>query len=241
TYITAKFTPVIVIAAGLFGLWLIWRQGWIARLWPMLLFFALFLIALLFSAHGIPPDPERRVTGREASLWIAALTLASGIALTKFKRSRAVIGVAGVLFGVWGSYRLVQLETRDPHLALSYRLAKFLDAAVAPGERVLIIAPPWPRNVFDFYLQQARETGGEAGYQAALLNLSEADTSQPSYQLTVVHSRLDRGQLLWKPGACAQWIALWSDYISSPADLPTPEKILSSGDLSVSVSKNACP
>lgn len=67
-YITLKFTPVIVIALGSFGCWLLWRdrRQWLSRIWPLPLFFGLFLVALLFSAHGDWPDPERRVASRSA-------------------------------------------------------------------------------------------------------------------------------------------------------------------------------
>lgn len=242
-YITAKFTPVMVIALGLLGLWWLWRdrQRWIPRLRPLIGFLALFLIALLFSAHGDWPDPERRIASREAHLWIVAVALLAAIALEKMSRYRTAVVAAAVLFGIWGSYRYVERETTDPQVLLSYRLAKFLDARLQPGERALILAAPWPGHFFDFYLERAHATGGEAGYQAALQNLAESEPSPPAYQRTLIHSRFDRDRLLWNPGPCTEWIAVWSDFSPAPRDLAPPETILHAGDLSVSVIQRTCP
>jgi hypothetical protein len=241
-YITLKFTPVIVIALGSFGCWLLWRdrRQWLSRVWPLAVFFGLFLLALLFSAHGDWPDPERRVASREAHLWIAAVVMLAAIALGKLPRYRAALTAVGVLFGIWGSYRYVQREAEDPHLLLSYRLAKFLDTALEPSQHALILAPPWPSHTFDFYLQQARETGGEAGYQAAVRNLAESDQSPPAYQRTLIHSRFDRDRLLWKEDQCTEWVAIWSDYSTPQPDSSPPETILHAGDLSVAIRRLNC-
>jgi hypothetical protein len=87
-YITLKFTPIVVVALGLFGLWLLWRDRWMNRLWPLVAFFTLFTIAILFSAHGDLPDPERRIAAREATLWIAAVSFLAAIALDTLPRYR---------------------------------------------------------------------------------------------------------------------------------------------------------
>jgi hypothetical protein len=238
-YISVKFTPLIVIGLGLFGLWIFWRDHYGKAHWPLVAFIGLFGIALLFSAHGDLPDPERRIASREATLWIASLSLLAAIALDKLPRYRTVLAALGVVFGVWGSYRFARQEAADPHLVLSYRLAKFFDRALQPGERALILAPPWPREVFDFYLQRARETGGQAGYEAAVRSLLEADMSPPSYQRMLIHSKLDRSRFLSTPGPCTEWMAVWSDY--GPArDLPSPQAILEDGSLSVRIGRQTC-
>lgn len=239
-YITLKFTPVIVVALGLAGAWLLWRDKWWGKVWPLIVFLALFTIALLFSAHGDWPDPERRIASREAHLWIVSLIMLAAIALQKLTRYRAALALAGVLFGTWGSYRFVASEAADPRLQLSYRLAKFFDHTLDPGQRALILSPPWPPHTFDFYLQRARETGGEAGYQAAVRNLADADQSPPDYQRTLIHSRFDRDRLLPSTDSCTEWIAVWSDYASPPRDLPAPETVLRAGNLSVKITRRAC-
>jgi hypothetical protein len=239
-YITLKFTPVIVIGLSIFGLWLLWRENWWLRLWPLITLFGLFSLALLFSAHGDLPDPERRIASREATLWIAAAVMLAAIALDKLARYRTVIATAGVLFGIWGSYQFVAREASDPRLVLSWRLAKFFDNTLQPGERALILSPPWSEEVFDFYLRRARKTGGQAGYEAAVRNLTQSDTSPPDYQRTLIHSRLGRDQLLSTDGQCTQWVAVWSDYASPPA-LPSPQSTLRADGLAVRVSRQVCP
>jgi hypothetical protein len=238
-YITVKFTPLIVVALSLFGLWLFWRERWITRLWPLAAFLALFTIALLFSAHGDIPDPERRIASREATLWIAAISVLAAIALNRLPRYRLALTTIGVLFGTWGSYRFAQREASDPHLQLSYQLAKFFDTALQPGERALILAPPWPQLVFDSYLRRARETGGQAGYEAAIRNLTESDASPPAFQRMLIHSRFERSRFLASPGPCTQWVAVWSDYQPAPDPLPAAAA-LSSGELSVRISQRTC-
>jgi hypothetical protein len=235
-YITVKFTPVIVIALGLFGLWIFWRDRWIVQLWPCVVFIGLFTVAVLFSAHGDLPDPERRVSAREATLWIASMLLLAAIALNRI-RYCAAVGAVGVLFGVWGSYQFVEQEAADPHLALSYRLARFFDGALQPGERALVLAPPWPHEVFDFYLQRARETGGIKGYEAAVRSLADSEMSPPAYQRMLIHSRFDRSRILSTPDGCTEWLAVWSDSGSTPEP---PRTILRQGDLSVSISRHTC-
>jgi len=234
-YITVKFTPLLVIGLSVAGLWFLWpdRRRW----WPLVAFFLLFNIALLFSAHGDLPDPERRISAREAHLWMAAVVLLAAVALERLPKYCAPLALIGAAFGVWGASQFVAQKAADPHLALSYRLAKLFDRRLEPGERALILAAPWPRQVFDFYLQRARETGGEAGYQAAVRNLAESDMSPPDYQRTLIHSRLDRDRLVSTPEVCTEWVAVWSDYAAYPRPA---EIVLRAGNLSVSVGRRIC-
>ena len=99
-------------------------------MWLLIVFIGLFTLALLFSAHGYVLDPERLVASREAHLWIAGVVLLAAIALDKLGRYRAPVALAGVLFGIIGSYRLVSHEASEPRLQLNYRLAKFFDHAL---------------------------------------------------------------------------------------------------------------
>ncbi|HWZ33409.1 MAG TPA: glycosyltransferase family 39 protein [Bryobacteraceae bacterium] len=243
-YITVKFTPVIVVALGLAGLWFLWRERdrWVPRLWPLILFFLMFSVALLFSAHGVRDDPDGKVASREAHFWIAAVVLLAAIALEKVPKYQVALAGLGIAFGVWGTYQYVAREDSDPRLQLSYRVAKFFDGALQPGQRALILSPPWDRQFFDFYLQRARETGGETRYQAAVRNLAEnTDTSPPDYQRMLIHSRLDRSQLLNSSAGCTEWVAVWSDFSPPPQDVPAPIEVLRAGDLSVRISQRVCP
>lgn len=242
-YITAKFMPVVVLALGAAGLWFLWRgrEKWMPRIWPLIAFTLLFAVAILFSAHGEMADPARRVASREAHLWMAAVVVLAAIALEKVPRYSAVLAALGVAFGIWGSYQYVAREASDPRIQLSYRLAKFFDRALQPGERALIVSPGWDRSYFDFYLERARETGGEAGYRAAERNLAETtDMSPPDYQRTLVHSRFDRSRLLYESSGCADWIAVWSDDRRATSEPGPVVETLRAGSLSVKVEHPGC-
>ena len=242
-YITAKFTPAAVLVLAILGLAMLFRDRskWSPRLWPMMLFVVLFTIAILFSAHGVLPDPVRRIASREAHLWMASAVFLATLALASFPRHRAALAAIAIAFGVWGTWQYVAREDSDPRMQLAYRLAKFFDRQLAPGEKALILAPPWDQRLFDFYLERARETGGEARYAAAVRNLAEtADMSPPDYQRMLVHSGFDRTRLTADTGICTDWIALWNDYPNPPRDVAAPEVVLRADPLSVSISRRAC-
>ena len=237
-YITAKFTPLIVLGLACVGFWFFWRDRWMRRAWALAVFLGLFAIAILFSAHGELMDPLRRVASREAHFWMAAVVFLAAVGLAKFEKFRVAIGTLAIAFGVWGSYRYVARENSDPHLSLSYRLAKFFDRELKPGERAWIVARPWDRELFDFYLQRARETGGEAGYQAAVKNLAEtADMSPPDYQRMLIHSRWDRSRLLSEASGCTEWVAVWSD---SGKDAGADGVVLADQGLFVRIRRRDC-
>src|SRR5262249_22686942 len=150
---------------------------------------------------------------REAHFWIAGVTLLAAIALQNLPRYQAPLAAIGIGLGIWGTYQYVARENSDPRLQVNYRVAKFFDTHLEPGERALILSPPWDQSVFDFYLQRARETGGEAGYRAAVRNLAEtADMSPPDYQRVLIHSRFDGSRLVDRAAGCTEWVAVWSDY-----------------------------
>jgi hypothetical protein len=242
-YITAKFTPVMVLALAMVGVWFLWRdrEKWIPLMWPLMAFLLAFTVAVLFSAHGLQSDPIRRVASREAHFWMAAVVMLAAVALAKLPRWGTWAAAIGVAFGVWGTWQYVAREALDPRLQLSYQLAKFFDRELKPGERALVLSPPWDRALFDFYLQRARETGGEAGYEAAVRNLAETmDMSPPDYQRMLIHSRFDRSRLLSEAQSCTEWIAVWSDYAAPPADFPPAVNTLTAGSLSVRISKREC-
>jgi hypothetical protein len=232
-YITAKFTPVIVLGLGIAGLWFLKR-----RMWPMIVFLALFTIALLFSAHGDPPDPERRISAREAHLWIAAVSFLAALVLDRIEaRLAVVLASTGIALGVWGSYRYVAREASDPRLQLSYRTAKVLDSVLRPGERAVIQSRPWPPATFDFFLRRARETGGEGGYRAALKNLEESDLSPPDYQRTLIHSKFDRDRILAAAPGCVEWVASWSDFAPATGEVSV---VLQDAGLEVRIGRRDC-
>ncbi len=243
-YISAKFTPVIVLALAIVGLWFFWRdrRKLLPRVWPLLAFVAMFTIAILFSAHGVRVNPETRVASREAHFWMAAVVFLAALALSRLPAYGSAVAAVGIAFGVWGAWQYVAREASDPRLQLSYHLAKFFDRELRPGQRALILSPPWDRSLFDFYLQRARETGGETRYQAALRNLEQnADMSPPDYQRMLIHSRLDRSRLLYEANDCTEWLAVWSDYTphAHPEGVSVIE-VIRKRELSVTIARRNC-
>ena len=258
-WITVKNTPIPVLLLASLGVWQLWKSKAFhdrrIRLLSALL--ALFLAAILFSAHGVSPDPERFVTAREAHLLIAAAVGLAGFGLTPWSRLRLLLLVAGFVLGIYGAHRFVARETSDPHLQLSYRLARYLDSTVSDSEKVIVLAKPIARELIQDYLDKAFRQGGPPALAQAQRILEGVDTSPLDYQRTLVHSQLGRARLISLTRAAAdsaaseqavptaKWIAIWSDsepsnpqeaqlYRSAIANGP-PAEVLRAGSLSVGV------
>jgi hypothetical protein len=95
----------VLLLAGA-GAWRLYRDrssiGW--RLWAQIAFVTLFTITVLFSAHGVPPDPERYVTSREAHLLIYFILLVAALGLVQLPRwGPAMVGL-GVVLGIGGAF-----------------------------------------------------------------------------------------------------------------------------------------
>src|SRR5262249_23922725 len=130
-WMTVRYTPIPTLLLASVGAVLMITRG-IRRERSFQLvsaFFLLFLISILFSAHGDQPDPERYVTSRETHIPIALLTLlaAAGFGFPVDKRIALTIWAAGVLLGIYGSYSYVKHETSRPEVRLGYELARYLD------------------------------------------------------------------------------------------------------------------
>jgi hypothetical protein len=220
-----------VLLLALFGAWLFWKQRLFQdpRYRMLGAFLALFLAAVLLSAHGERDQPERFVTAREAHILLAATVLSAGIALGHLRRFRWTLALLSTLAGLWMAHRFVANETRQPPFALSYQAALYLDRHVAPGEKVVVLAEPIPRELLAGYLDRAERAGGSSARRKAIEVLLDLDNSPPNYQRILVHSRLAKEQLrsvsslpadLVPPigGAAAEgserpaWVVLWSDF-----------------------------
>ena len=216
---TIRETPIpvlILAAAGLFAGARVWlRTGLDRRAAILAAFLLLFTFAILFSAHGELPDPERYVTTREIHIPLVGLILLAALACARFPRAATPFVAAGVALGVWGSVQYVRHETARPEMRVGYDLARYLDAHVLAGEQVLILAEP---PSVDLYLRRARETGGEAGFAAARHALEQIDVLPLDAQRTVIHlSRVSPSQVFVYPKIPPRpaWIAVWSDFSSS--------------------------
>ena len=191
------------------------------RLVILSVFLALFLLAILFSAHGELPDPERVVTTREIHIPLACVLLLAALGCASYPRVAPWLVAAGAVLGIWGSYSFVRHETSRPEMRLGYELARYLDTHVAPGEQVLICATP--PNV-DLYYRKAFESGGAAGLAAAQRAVEAIEVLPTDAQRTIVHlNRVSRAQIFVYPKlpARADWVAVWSDFGPAPGPMAT--------------------
>jgi len=223
--------PVLILAAA--GLTRLRSR----RLAILAAFLALFCLAILFSAHGELPDPERIVTTREIHIPLACVLLLATLGCARFPRLALPVAAVGIALGVWGAYTFVRHETARPEMLLGYELARYLDAHVAPGQQVLICARP--PNI-ELYFRKALETGGPAGLAAAHRAIDAIDVLPTDVQRTMIHlNRVRRDQIFTYPKLPdhPDWIATWSDFVGQVPDLPRAAEF-HAGDRSVVVLKN---
>ena len=231
-WITVKNTPPPVLLLALPGAWVFWKQRLLReRPYRMLAcFLALFLAAVLLSAHGERDQPERFVTAREAHVLLAAAVLTAGIGVRVVRRFRWTLILVSSLAGLWMAHRFVANETSQPPFALSYQTARYLDEHVVIGDQVIVLAPGVPAELLARYLDKAQQAGGDAARAEALDVLLDLGTSPPNYQRILVHSRLGKEQLrsvaslpesvvprcgpaTRTPVLTPAWVVLWSDFI----------------------------
>ena len=261
-WITVKNTPLPVLLLAACGGWVFWKQRLLReRPYRMLAsFLALFLAAVLLSAHGERDQPERFVTAREAHVLLAATALMAGIGLQTVRRFRWTLVLVSAIAGLWMAHRFVANETSQPPFALSHRTAQYLDQHVGRGEQVIVLAQGVPADLLARYLDKAEQAGGRPGRENALGVLLELDNSPPNYQRILVHSRLGKDQLRslatlpadlaprdpapHTPPPAPAWVVLWSDF--SPANAAEkslyekvarerPQRILALGNLRVEI------
>jgi Dolichyl-phosphate-mannose-protein mannosyltransferase len=171
-------------------------------------FSILFLGALIFSAHGIKPDPVRLVTEREAYVPIALLILYSGLGgsrlageLTRLldhapRLRHGLLVLALVLIAVFGLNRgihRVAAANEDPEVKTSFEVAQFLSTKQAPA---LILARPLPEDQLRFHLDRAEKSGGAKGRETAIRMLHETETTPFDYQRVLAFSWMGRERIL---------------------------------------------
>ncbi len=214
--ITAHDTPLPVQVLALAGAVIIFlRGGWRRReVQSAAVFAGLFLVALLFSAHGDPPDPDRYVSSREAHLPITMLILVAAVALERLRLTGALLAVAGMTLGAAGARDTVRHETSRPEIRLGYEAARYLNERALTGN-VLILAQPIPDAAIQQYIEKMRETGGEAAVREARQILAASDTSPSDFQRFRVHSNIPRERLFAAPrtGVGIDWIVAWSNFV----------------------------
>src|SRR5579872_2357376 len=234
-WITVKFTQITVIVLAIAGAWRLFTKR-AALDWKLLVqiaFVALFCFSLLFSAHGVNPDPERYVASREAHIIIYFVVLLAALGLAQWPRWSRSIVIASVALGIAGTFWYAWLETSKPEIQLAWRLAKYLDANVHGSERALVLSKPVEN--LQLYLEKARVTGGDEGYRQAVREMEGSALNGSDYNRLLVYSNLPRDRLLTPPASTADWVAVWSDYPDARRAIgaTTPAAVLTAGQMSV--------
>jgi hypothetical protein len=199
----------------------IWREA------PFILFAAftlLFLIALLFSAHGVQPDPERYVTPREAHVLVLGAALLATLGLELVPRHRALVAAFCGVVGLWMSDSFLRRATEQPAIALSLAAARYLDAHVRPHERAVVLCAPITE--VGAYLDDLEHERGAAGRAAGVAILNTLDTRPPDYQRILVHSRLGKRQLENYSGLIASTRAVPDTVVRRPVPEGSPNWIV---------------
>jgi hypothetical protein len=253
-WITLSETAIPVLFLAIAGAFLLIRSGrWRSPAVQMSAFFlACFLVAILFSAHGVPPDPERYVTSREAHIPIVLVTLLAAAGLMRQRRTVTVIvSSLGVLIGIYAAAQFVSEQTSRPEIRLGYELARYLDQNVSNTDRALILARPIDNQTMNLYFNELRRSGGEQAVSAGRRALATVETSPLDYQRTLIHSSLGKSRLNSspEPGYSYCWIAVWSDFVPTDARAPgwlqitssQPAAVLKAGDRFVAIYHFAKP
>jgi hypothetical protein len=198
---------VLMIVAGFAWSWI--KVGmWDDRRLRILVFFmVLLLAALIFSAHGIQPDPVRFVTEREAYTLIGLLTVWAGIGGSSMalrfhmfpgqKGWRRLIPVTALIliaaYGLNSGVERVAQANGAPDLRTDYEVARFLAVKQAPA---LVLAKPLPEDQVLDYLRRAEKAGGQQGRIRAQKLLSETETTPFDYQRVLVYSWMGKEKIV---------------------------------------------
>ncbi len=189
-----------------------WRD---LRVQMLILATAAFFVALVFSAHGVLPNPIRYVTDRESHWPLLALFWATGLGayrlgnwLAVWAQQPTLPGAArlatlrgavypGVLAAClfWNTYQTqVRIGglTSAPNLQLDHAVAQYLDEHLNDGQNALILAEPVPATAIQDYLERARQRSGTEGWQAARKVVEAMDIGPFDYSRTSVNSHLGK-------------------------------------------------
>jgi hypothetical protein len=228
-WITVKNSPLPVLILAGAGIFQLWKTGAHRerRIRVIGAYLLLVVFAILFSAHGEAPDPERFVTAREASIWIAAVLLVSAIALRDGRPLWRALAIVAVPLGVIQAHYAVGRDTSTPQIRASFELARYLDASLARNEEAVVLTKPVPLELVRQYLDKVAQRSGEVGLRQAGRVLRDTETTPPDYQRTLVHSELGKNRIVSLAGnvgaesssirtpRCAALAAVWSDFSAS--------------------------
>ena len=198
----------LLAVLGFAGSWLDARMRRDERFHSILAFLALFLAALLFSGHGIEPEPTRMVTEREAFVPIGILVFYAAIGSSWLIRglensplsgplSRVGVPLLAVLMVTGYSFdrgfHRIAAANDDPELKSDYQVAQFLAQRRAGA---LVLAAPLPTATLTTYLDSVERWSGKEGRAKALLLLQKAETTPLDYQRVLVFSWMGKNRVL---------------------------------------------
>ena len=198
---------VLMIVAGFAWTWMEARLREDSRLLALVSFLVLFLAALVFSAHGIQPDPVRFVTEREAYTLIGLLMVWAGVGGSSMAlRFRMFAGQKGfcrmismtalilvAAYGLNSGIERVARANQDPALRTDYEVARFL---AGKQSRALVLAKPLPEDQVLDYLRRAEKAGGQEGRMRAQKLLSEVERTPFDYQRVLVYSWMGKEKIV---------------------------------------------
>ena len=211
----------IVGGLALLGLVTFWKRSLWAKpgIQMVILAAALLVVSLVFSAHGVEPNPQRYVTDREAhwlvlfAFWAAALGLSglkeSLVSSAKTSLSKTLtypsnLGtvihwLALVLVVVWGTFqtdRYIRRLLADQNLILDYAVAQHLEQNLSDGDVALVFAQPLPANSAQQYLDKVYSQGGTNALEIARQQLAELNSGPLDYSRIVVNTHVRKGQIV---------------------------------------------
>ena len=180
---------------------------------------ALLMLSLVFSAHGVAPDPQRYVTDREAHwfllfpFWAAALGLmdlqhrlmfkgdsSHSKTLIASQRLRVTVScfvlILAVVWGVAQTDRYIKRLLTDQNLNLDYAVAQHLEKGLPPGSKALIFAKPLPSEATQDYFDKVSRQGGTAALEVARRQLAELNSGPLDYSRIAVNTHLRKDQLV---------------------------------------------
>lgn len=230
-YWTVRFTPIPVTILAVLGAREVVRSRlWRTRAYQVLAaYLVLFLIALLVSAHGTPPNPERFLATRAAFVPIVGLLILATLGLGALKRFQGLVVVACLLVGLAMSDRYVVWELAQPRFAVGLDVADYLRDVVGPDQHVAVLAKApdglpgapsrlegeWGPDVRAAGIAHARRfqaTPLEYWQMVALSGLSRRRLHNFSSRIVSQAGRVDTLFVRPPPDRPMDWIVMWDDF-----------------------------
>ena len=216
-YHAGPITGLLAIL-GLLAFWRtsLWRK---AEVQIVLASAGVLMLSLVFSAHGVAPDPERYVTDREAHWFILFTFWGASLALSKIRQRsmpshpssqpqpstvfpilrESIYYLALALAVLWGTFqtdRYLKRLISDQNLILDYAVAQHLQRNLPDGSKALVFAEPLPLDATLEYFAKVQAQGGTQALEAARRKLEDIQFGPPDYSRVVVNTRLGKSQIL---------------------------------------------